>query len=89
MSIELFVFAVVLEIVLTVFTLWGYLNEDRIVRFEDKLIRYAIRKWRKFKAHIYTAVRKVFIKLYLPYRKMKIRYCKKILNSYGMKAVRK
>lgn len=41
---------IVLEVLFTLFIVWGFMNEERFVAFEDKIIRAVLRKIRKRKA---------------------------------------
>ncbi len=41
---------IVLEVLFTLFIVWGFMHEERFVAFEDKIIRAVLRKLRKNKA---------------------------------------
>lgn len=41
---------IVLEVLFTLFIVWGFMHEELFVAFEDKIIRAVLRKLRKNKA---------------------------------------
>ncbi len=41
---------IVLEVLFTLFIVWGFMHEERFVAFEDKIIRAVLRKLRKSRA---------------------------------------
>ncbi len=80
------------EVIFASFVVWGYLKEEKLVAFEDKIIRAVIRRWRriifKIKAELLSAAHVVFIFFYRPYRRMKKRILKRLLRQFGLCAVR-
>ena len=80
------------EVLAVLFVVWGFRHEEKIVRFENKILRivqkgffaliYRLNRW------LYRAVRSTFIFFYRPYRRMKKRLLKRLLRQFHLKAVR-
>lgn len=88
-----FVLTVIGEILCAAVVIYGFMHEAKFIEFEDKVIcvvqKFALR-WRKSaKLKFCAFVKRTFLFIYRPYRRMKINICKKILDDYGMKVVRK
>ncbi len=86
-------FVVILgEIIVALLIVWGFRHEEKIVQFENKVLRiilkgfpvlmYRLSEW------LYIVVRKTFIFFYRPYRQMKKRLLKRLLRQFHLKAVR-
>lgn len=86
-------FVVILgEIIAALLIVWGFRHEEKIVQFENKVLRiilkgfpvlmYRLSEW------LYTVVKKTFIFFYRPYRRMKKRMLKRLLRQFNLQAVR-
>ena len=84
--------AVIFQIAVVLLLLWGFMNEEKVIAFEDKIIRLVVRHFRRYrfraKARFLVTARKVFIVCYGEVRRFRVRRCRKVLSRYGMKAVR-
>jgi hypothetical protein len=81
-----------IQIAFAAFVVWGILHEEEFVQFEDKIISFVVKLYRrkKFgaKRSIYKTARKVFLFFYIPYRRMKKKVLKRLLEQFGLCAVR-
>lgn len=86
-------FVVILgEIIVALLIVWGFRHEKKLVAFEDKIIRFVIKLYRRLKFRIksglYEVLRNTFIFFYRPYRRLKKRLLKRLLRQFHLKAVR-
>lgn len=84
--------ALVIQIAFAAFIVWAILHEKKLVQFEDKIISFVVKFYRrkKFgaKRSIYKTARKVFLFFYVPYRRMKKKMLNRLLEQFGLCAVR-
>ena len=84
--------SIAIEIALVGFIVWGFLHEEKLVQFEDAVIRYIMRWHRRQKIRIKRKVvnklRDIFLFIYLPYRRVKRKLLKRLLRQFGMRAVK-
>lgn len=73
--------AVIIELILTAFTVWGYVHEEKLIAFED-LVKKECRRI------VYRTVRSAVIAVFLIYRHLEIKLLMKLLSDLGMKAVK-
>lgn len=84
--------ALFIQIVFAAFVVWAILHEEELVQFEDKIISFVVKLYRRkkfgVKLSLYKSARKVFLFFYVPYRRMKKKILKRLLGQFGMRAVR-
>lgn len=92
MNMIILLVGIAAEIILASAFLWGVRHEKKLVAFEDKIIRFVIKLYRRLKFRIksglYEVARNTFIFFYRPYRRMKKRILKRLLRQFGLCAVR-
>ncbi len=84
--------AAIFQIAVVLLLLWGFMNEEKVIAFEDKMIRLVVRHFRRHrfsvKARLLIIARKAFVVCYGEVRRLRVKRCRKVLSRYGMKAVR-
>lgn len=92
------VVALVIQIAFVCFVVWAILHEEKLKQFEDKIISFVINFYRRkrigvrkkfgVKRSLYKTARKVFLFFYVPYRRMKKKILNRLLEQFGLRAVR-
>lgn len=67
MSVSLSI-VILCEVLSTLLIVWGFMHEEKLVAFEDKIIRFVLRKFRKTRRTIKVA---------------KLRFCAQSLKKEG------
>lgn len=72
---------------------FGIMNEEKLIAFEDRLIRALRHRIRRgvfrLKVILRSVARRVFIKLYGAYRRHRISRCRRLARSVGCEIRRK